>query len=41
MELASREKGPSWLERAYHESTIGDDNTQLLAPTPDLVVKYR
>lgn len=38
MEQTARGRGPSWLERAYHESTIGNENNPLPASTPELVV---
>lgn len=38
MEAPPREKGPSWLERAYHASNLGNENNPLPASTPELVV---
>lgn len=38
MGVTSRDKGPSWLERAYQENTAAHKNRQLPVSTPDLVV---
>ncbi|ETS73250.1 hypothetical protein PFICI_14855 [Pestalotiopsis fici W106-1] len=38
MGVASRGKGPSWLERAYQENTASHENRQIPVSTPDLVV---